>query len=136
MKHARSRATGGEPGIVLAESGNAGAAGGKSAFTRQRRRHIFDCYRIPRHAVRGGDQWKLAVHRIAYGDAVRAVPEGKAIIKSLGIAVGELPLPYLAAVRGFINTRLITGADAEHEGRVLVKGLDIAKIERVCSGND
>src|SRR5206468_855386 len=96
----------------------------------------FRYHRIPCHAIGGGDQRKSAVHRIAHGDSVRAVPEGKAIVKSLGIAVGELPLPYPATVRGLINTRLIARADAEHERGVLVKGLNVAKVERVRAGDD
>ena len=97
---------------------------------------FFHHHRIPGHAVRGRNQRELAVHRIAHGDSVCAVPEGKAIVKSFGIAVGELPLPDLAAVRGFINTRLIARANAEHERGVLVKGLNVAKIESVGARND
>src|SRR6185503_661213 len=104
MKHSGCRAPGPEPDIVLAERCNAGAAGGKSAFTGQRRGHVFDCHLVPGHAVRSGDQGEFAVDGVAHGDSVSAVPKSKAIVKSLGIAVGELPLPDFAAVRGLINT--------------------------------
>src|SRR5579864_6374511 len=131
MEYARRRTSCAEPDVVLAESRNACAARGESALIGQGRGHVFDHDRIPGHAVRGGDQRELAVQRIAHGDSVRAVPESKAIIKSLGIAVGELPLPDSAAVGGLIDTRLIARANAQDKGGILVESLDIAKVERI-----
>ena len=136
MKHSRNRAARAEPDIVFVEGRNAGAAGSESAFTGQRCRHGFSHHWIPGHAVRGRDQRELAVHRITYGDSVCAVPEGKAIVKSFGIAIGELPLPDLAAVSCLINARLIARADTEHERGVLVEGLNVAKVESVSVCDD
>src|SRR5581483_4930853 len=103
MKHPRRRAAGSEPDIFLAEGRNAGAAGGKSAFTGQRSRHRLDRYWFPIRSVAGRDQRELAAHRIAEGDSMLAIPEGKAVIKRFRIFVGELGLPDLATVNGLVD---------------------------------
>ena len=63
------------------------------------------------------------------------VPESEAIIKRPGFRIRELELPVQAAIRGFVNSRLPTGTDAEHVGPPLVKSMDIAKVELVRSCN-
>src|SRR6266853_2400141 len=134
MKHAGRRAAGAEPHIFLAERRDTRAAGGKSAFIGQRRRHLSYSYRSPACSVRSLDQRELAVHRIAHRDTMRRVPEGKAIVKSFGIFVGELQAPYLTAIGGLVDAGLLSRPDAQNERGVLVEGLDIAKIQRVSVG--
>src|SRR6478609_7471981 len=131
MKHARGRTAGSEPDIILAVSRDTCPAGGKSAFIWQCGRHALDCHRRPRRAIAGGDEGKLAIDGIAQSNPMFAVPEGKAIIERFGIAIDELPLPDFAAVGGLINTRLFAGTNTEHERRVPIKGLNIAKIQRL-----
>src|SRR6185312_5892043 len=103
MKHSRRRPAGYEPDILLAEGRNTGAAGGKSSFTGQSVRHLLDHNCFPVHPVRCRNKRKLAINRVTHRDAMSAVPEGKAVIKRIGIFVGELELPGLAAVRGLVN---------------------------------
>src|ERR1051325_9977792 len=128
MKHPCRRPAGPEPDISLAESRNAGSTGGKSAIVRQRDRHALDGHRGPGRAVSGRDQRKLAIHRVAQGDAMLAVPESKAVIERFGVFVGELELPAPAAVGRLIDARLLSRPDAQHKSLVCVESLDIAKI--------
>src|SRR5580765_2806445 len=64
-----------------------------------------------------------------------AVPEGKTIVERFGIFVGELKLPDLAAITGFVDARLLPRTDAEDERCVLVKGLNITKVESAGADN-
>ena len=129
MKDSRGRAAGPKPDIVFAESRDAGAAGGECAFAGQRCGHFLDRHRIPGHAIRSKNQREFAIDGITERDSVCHVPESKAIVERFGIFVGELKLPDPAAVRGFVDARLLTRANAEDERRVLVEGLDIAKVQ-------
>src|ERR1041384_2550343 len=103
MKDPRRRSSGAKPHIFLPEGRNACSARRESAFARQGSRHTLDGDGSPGRTVAGRDQRKLAIYRVAERDAMFAVPEGKAVIERLGIFVGELELPVLAAIGRLID---------------------------------
>src|ERR1700749_594063 len=135
VEYTRGWSAGGKPDVVFSESRDAGAAGGESAFFGQGVWHFLHEDRIPINAVAGGNQGELAIHGVAHGNAVGAVPEGKAIIKSIGIVVCELALPDASAISGLIDAGFVAFANAEYVGGVFVKSADITKIKVLGANN-
>ena len=59
-----------------------------------------------------------------------AIPEGKAVVKSFGLLIGELKLPVLAAVFCFVDARLLSRPGSQNEGGFVIEGLNVAEIQR------
>ena len=59
------------------------------------------------------------------------IPERHRVEESLGIVVLELQIPGCAGIGGFVNARSRTIADAEYISRPRIKGVNVAKVERV-----
>src|SRR5579859_5339911 len=135
MKNPCRRPAGAEPDILLPVGRNTCPAGRESAFVRQGDRHAPDRHWCPRRAIAGGDERELAVNGIAQSDPMFAVPESKTIIERFGIFVGKLELPDLAAVSRLIYPRLLSRPDAQYKRRVPIKGLYIAKVQRLGSND-
>src|SRR6266481_6892744 len=129
MKHPRRRASRSEPDHMHARGGNAGPAGGKSAFIRQSRRHDSRMERVPGLAIRGDDQGKSAIHRIANRDAVLLVPKGKAVVEGFGVVIGKLKSPVLPGIGGFVDARLLARSDAQRKSRAFAESLNIAEVQ-------
>src|SRR5262245_29517942 len=117
-------------------SGDAGSAGGESAFTREGRGESLRRNLLPvRSAVRGLDDDETTVDRIAHRHAVTGVPERHRVEESLRITVGELQAPIFAAVCGLVNSRTVAFADAEQISGVGAERVHVPEIKGFGAGN-
>src|SRR3954462_15611488 len=105
VKHARSlRTSGAKPDVALTMGGDA-SAGGECGFRlqdfRQAGQHLPMIAAIMR--LQHG---KMVSDRVADGNAVIAIPKGKAVKEVFWIEGNELLLPRLAAICCLENSRL------------------------------
>src|ERR1700728_1206388 len=75
-----------QPDFVLAGERQAGIAGGKRAFASRGRRGALALPVLP--GVGGGEDHRVAVHRVPGNYAVVAIPEGDAVEETFGIGIG------------------------------------------------
>ena len=136
-KHASGvRGAGANPDIAGPGHGHVGAAGGKRAFIRQRRRQALARRPTPRAPAIGGQQnHELSVDRIAERDPAAGVPERHRVEERARILVLELQSPRLAAVDGFVDPRRGAVADAEDVRDALIDAIDVPEIQLLRSWN-
>ena len=110
-----------------------GAARGKGAFVRQRRRQPIGRHARPRlAAVLGRDQdHELAVDRIADGEPAVGVPERHRVEERLRVVVRELQRPGLAGVRRLVDARRGPLPMLSRYAMRIGDGVDVAKIQLV-----
>jgi hypothetical protein len=105
------------------QDGEAGVAGGESAFAFGGGRELSGWDGGPGLAVAGEQQFEFCFARfigdgIAEDYAVGGVPEHHGVEEAFGIGVGELELPMLAAVGGVVDAGLVAGTGGHEEGLV------------------
>src|ERR1039458_67204 len=126
-------ASGGEPGVALAEQGERSVAGGERALVGQGGRRGSP---LPGGAaVIGGEDLGAAVEWIARDNAVWRIPESDGVEEAFGIGVGEQERPVLAGVAGFIDAGFVAGAGTHQVDGARVDGADAAKIEVFGAGD-
>ena len=136
-EHARRGAVAGrDPARGLARGRDARAAGGKGALGLLRGGEVFGRDGRPgASAVGRALDGKRAIHGIAKEDAALA-PKREAVVESVEVFVEERLRPRAAGVVRAVHARVRPVADAEHEGRAVAPGVNIAELQGVRPGHD
>ncbi len=125
-----------DPDVIAAHDRDVRAAGGEGAFVLERRREPRGRDARPRGAaVYRAQDHELSFDRIAEGDAAARIPERHRVEECFRIGIGELQRPRLAGVGGLVDSRALSGADAQHVGDVRADRIDIAEIKLLGVGN-
>src|SRR3954468_20471519 len=130
MKDPGCRSSRGEPYILFSLGHEARATCGERAFaingTGQRLgRNVGPCF----SAIIGRDQLEMAVHRIAHGNSVIAIPESHAVKETFWIFVSELQQPVFATINSLVNARLLAWACREQISDTCAECFDIPEVE-------
>src|ERR1700739_1464199 len=135
MKHSRHRATCAEIELRFSIQQKTRITCREGALVRKRPRQALSWKLVPVCSVRGREQQKFPLHRIAQREALLIVRAYQRIQEKRFSLVAILLFPRCPAICRLVNARLFSLAAGHHINRCAIKRLHTAKVQVIRPGN-